>query len=198
MKSYSLRKRLMKAGTKVFAQKGYAGASVNEIARKAGASKPVLYYYFKNKEGLYLAILSHGFEERMRLMREAFETPTDWRNRLVKMVDSVLCMARQRQDLYKVTFHAAFAPKDEAPRGIQLQKKGRHAIEVFRNFLKQGLEERFFRKDVDLRVLAAALHGQLLFYALMQTLNPSALPPRLRAEEIVEIFLNGAKRKSNS
>ncbi|MFZ5806326.1 MAG: TetR/AcrR family transcriptional regulator [Verrucomicrobiota bacterium] len=194
MKSCSLRERLMEAGTKVFAQKGYAGASVNEIARKAGASKPVLYYYFKNKEGLYLAILSYGFEERMRLIREAFSAPADWRERLVKMVDAVLCMAQKRQDLCKVTFHAAFAPKEEAPRGIQLQKRGRRLIEAFQSFIKQGVKEEFFRKDTDVRMLAAALHGQLLFYGLMQMLNPSVLPPRLRAEEIVEIFLNGAKQ----
>ena len=47
------RARLLETATELFAEKGYAGASVREIVEKAGVSKPVLYYYFKSKEGLF-------------------------------------------------------------------------------------------------------------------------------------------------
>ena len=42
------RERLLETATELFAEKGYAGASVREIVEKAGVSKPVLYYYFKS------------------------------------------------------------------------------------------------------------------------------------------------------
>ncbi|MBW2208934.1 MAG: helix-turn-helix transcriptional regulator, partial [Deltaproteobacteria bacterium] len=44
---------LLEAATALFAQKGYAGTSVREIVERAGVTKPVLYYYFENKEGLF-------------------------------------------------------------------------------------------------------------------------------------------------
>jgi TetR/AcrR family transcriptional regulator len=51
------RERLLETAIGMFAEKGYAGTSVREIVEQAGVSKPVLYYYFNSKEGLFLAIL---------------------------------------------------------------------------------------------------------------------------------------------
>jgi AcrR family transcriptional regulator len=53
------RPRILEVATREFAQKGFAGARVEEIARGAGVSKQALYYYFKNKEALYDAVLAN-------------------------------------------------------------------------------------------------------------------------------------------
>lgn len=44
-------------GNRTFCPKGFAAASTREIVEAAGSPKPMLYYYFQNKEGLYLARL---------------------------------------------------------------------------------------------------------------------------------------------
>ncbi len=44
--------RLLKAAEELFSQKGFDGTSINEIAKQAGVNKPLIYYYFKSKEGL--------------------------------------------------------------------------------------------------------------------------------------------------
>ena len=56
------RKRLMVSAIGLFAEKGYASTSVREIVARAGVTKPVLYYYFKNKEGLLRSILDWASE----------------------------------------------------------------------------------------------------------------------------------------
>jgi AcrR family transcriptional regulator len=58
------RERLLETAIGMFAEKGYAGTSVREIVERAGVSKPVLYYYFQSKEGLFLAIL--GMAENLQ------------------------------------------------------------------------------------------------------------------------------------
>jgi AcrR family transcriptional regulator len=50
--------RILDVAIREFARKGLAGARVDEIARRAGVNKQLLYYYFKNKEGLYNAVLA--------------------------------------------------------------------------------------------------------------------------------------------
>ncbi len=50
----SVRQRLLRAASDLFAQKGYAATTVREIVAAVGVTKPVLYYYFGSKEGLYL------------------------------------------------------------------------------------------------------------------------------------------------
>ena len=68
------RERLLETATELFAEKGYAGASVREIVEKAGVSKPVLYYYFKSKEGLFYAILEWAADVQQKILNEIFET----------------------------------------------------------------------------------------------------------------------------
>ena len=57
MKMHDTRADLMDAATKVFVQKGFSGARVDEIGRQAKANKAMIYYHFGSKEGLYKAVL---------------------------------------------------------------------------------------------------------------------------------------------
>lgn len=63
----SVRKRLMDAAILLFTTRGYAATSVREIVEMAGVTKPALYYHFRSKEGIYLAIL----EDLVRIADEA-------------------------------------------------------------------------------------------------------------------------------
>ncbi|MFH1067768.1 MAG: TetR/AcrR family transcriptional regulator [bacterium] len=190
-KGLSPRERLLQAGIRVFAEKGYIAASVDEIVALAGLAKPALYYYFKNKEGLYHAVLAYGFDERLSLAQEALEKNGGWRERLTAFVRSVLMFSGEQNALFRITLQASLAPQGERPPHLPLQKMGRQNMDYFCAFFRRGIKEGFFKKEFDARALTAAFHGQLLFYVLLHNLDPAALPARLRAEDIVEIFLSG-------
>ena len=51
---------MVAAATRIFGRRGYAAASMDEIARASGITKPMLYAYFDSKEGLYLACMERG------------------------------------------------------------------------------------------------------------------------------------------
>ena len=68
------RARLLEAATALFAEKGYATTSVREIVARAGVTKPVLYYYFGNKEGLLQAILDWAADLQKALLQEVVDT----------------------------------------------------------------------------------------------------------------------------
>ncbi|RSK54703.1 TetR/AcrR family transcriptional regulator [Bacillus canaveralius] len=53
------RERIINAAINEFAQKGYENSSTNEIVKKAGISKGLLFHYFTNKKGLYLFLYGH-------------------------------------------------------------------------------------------------------------------------------------------
>jgi AcrR family transcriptional regulator len=55
-----------------FADKGLAGARVDEIAKKTSTSKHMIYYYFSSKEGLYRAVLERAYQS-FRLAEEAID-----------------------------------------------------------------------------------------------------------------------------
>lgn len=55
------RANLLEAGIRLFCRKGYTGVSVDEVVAKANCNKRMLYHYFGNKEGLYVAVLESVF-----------------------------------------------------------------------------------------------------------------------------------------
>ena len=68
----SLRKRLLDAATGVFAEQGFAGASMAAIGAAAGVSKGGVYFHFRHKEELFFTVLDHW---REALRRELLVAP---------------------------------------------------------------------------------------------------------------------------
>ena len=63
-----LRDRLIAAATIEFAESGYAGATLDGIAARAGVTKGGVYFHFAGKEELFFAVLDHWRERRRRLL----------------------------------------------------------------------------------------------------------------------------------
>jgi AcrR family transcriptional regulator len=68
------REQLLDIGRKLFAEKGFEGTSVEEIAATAGVSKPVVYEHFGGKEGLYAVVVDHELQKLLRAMTSALTT----------------------------------------------------------------------------------------------------------------------------
>jgi len=66
--------RILDAAQDVFATYGYQGATIDEVADRAGISKPNLHYYFKRKRDLYLAVLRRTLEIWLVPLRELDRT----------------------------------------------------------------------------------------------------------------------------
>ncbi|MFW5416554.1 TetR/AcrR family transcriptional regulator [Nocardiopsis sp. CNT-189] len=77
------RRQLLAAAQEVFVAQGYHQAAMDEIAERAGVSKPVLYQHFPGKLELYLALLEQHCEALVEKQREALESTTDNRDRVV-------------------------------------------------------------------------------------------------------------------
>ena len=60
---------ILKSALEVFSTYGYRGTTVDQVARKAGLSKPNLLYYFKRKEDIYVAVLEHTLDEWLKPLR---------------------------------------------------------------------------------------------------------------------------------
>ena len=69
--------QLLGAAREVFVAQGYHAAAMDEIAERAGVSKPVLYQHFPGKLELYLALLDEHSEKLVTAVREALASTTD-------------------------------------------------------------------------------------------------------------------------
>jgi AcrR family transcriptional regulator len=71
LEAVGMRARILEMATRLFVAQGYHGISMREIADACGISKPGLYYHFKDKEDLFLAILSENLSELEPIITEA-------------------------------------------------------------------------------------------------------------------------------
>lgn len=65
------REQLLDIGRTLFADKGYEGTSVEEIAARAGVSKPVVYEHFGGKEGLYAVVVDREMRQLLDMVTSA-------------------------------------------------------------------------------------------------------------------------------
>ncbi len=72
MSAATRRASIEDAATALFAERGYQGASIDEIARRSGVTPPVLYDHFASKQDLYRRLLERHFAELRQVWRENF------------------------------------------------------------------------------------------------------------------------------
>lgn len=65
------RKKILKAGLKVFALKGYYAAKISDIAQEAGLSHGLVYHYFKSKTKIIVELVSYAFDQSINVTRQA-------------------------------------------------------------------------------------------------------------------------------
>ncbi len=66
-------KLILEVAIKLFTTKGYAATKMEDVANEAGISKGLTYFYFKNKEDLYMAVTKKAFDELKSIFREIYK-----------------------------------------------------------------------------------------------------------------------------
>ncbi|WP_342319401.1 TetR/AcrR family transcriptional regulator [Corynebacterium mayonis] len=98
------RAQLIKIGRAAFAERGLDGVSVEEIAARAGVSKPVVYEHFGGKDGLYKAIVEEDTAELEVMILEAIAHGR-WRERIEGAIVAVLTFVEENTDGFILLVH---------------------------------------------------------------------------------------------
>ncbi|WP_460869198.1 TetR family transcriptional regulator [Rhodococcus aerolatus] len=95
------RHQLLTVGRAVFAEKGFDGATIEEVAARAGVSKPVVYEHFGGKEGLYAVVVDRERTDLLDRMTEALSTGHA-RERLEKAARAILTYVEESADGFRI------------------------------------------------------------------------------------------------
>ena len=136
------RQLILQAALKLFAEKGYAGTSVQEIVDAARVTKPALYYHFQNKADLYRALVDWAFEERFHLMQEAARQDATLGRQLANICAVSFEFIRKNRDLTRLAFATAFAARGEVPDEAQCFRKGKRNFDFIHDLIKKAVARR--------------------------------------------------------
>ncbi|MEC4019121.1 TetR/AcrR family transcriptional regulator [Streptomyces sp. H27-D2] len=98
-RSQARRAELIATGRKLFADTSYDALSMDDIARQAGVAKGLIYYYFKNKRGYYLAIIEESVAELVIRASSTHDLPPV--ERVHRTIDGYLRYAQHHQAAYR-------------------------------------------------------------------------------------------------
>ncbi len=140
------RQRLLESATALFAQKGYAAASVGEIVARAGVSRPVLYYYFGSKEGLFQAILEEAAQLQEALLSQAGRHGGPVLERLIYLCQMIHAEVVEQPHLFRLLHVLAFGPPQGSPQ-FDLEAFHWRMVEAMKNMVAQGQARGELRAD---------------------------------------------------
>lgn len=152
---------LLDAARDEFALNGYAGASMREVSERAGVTKASLYYHFRDKEALYIAVLQRVVLDLQSFIGGALSGPGGFQERLDRLGALVVEYLATRPGAGRLLV------REMADGGPYIQGPGRPAIAATlqrtREFLEAGMQAGDFRRR-DPRHLALSIVGLHLFY----------------------------------
>jgi AcrR family transcriptional regulator len=193
--SNTARTRLLEAGICLFAEKGYAGTSVREIVEKAGVSKPVLYYYFRNKQGIFQAILDYAAEEFEHILKDIVTTPGTVLERLLHFYQHFYQgILLKHQALYRMVRDAIFAPTREEP-SYDIQRFERSMSEAIKTIYQEGIEKGEVI-PADPEDIATLIMGLIDFCFHIDVFDPECRDPD-RPERLLLLAFNGFARDTH-
>jgi AcrR family transcriptional regulator len=100
------RAQLLSSALEVFSTQGFHAAAMDEIADRAGVSKPVLYQHFPGKLDLYLALLDQSCDKIIEASREALESTQDNKQRVAATMDAFYDYVSSAEGAFRLVFES--------------------------------------------------------------------------------------------
>jgi TetR/AcrR family transcriptional regulator len=198
------RAALLKAARAAFAEGGLEGARVDDIARRAGINKQLVYHYFGSKDGLYTAVLEavyHEIREQEAALRlDALPAEEAMR----KLIDFSFDYLAKTPDFVRILSDENAHHGRHLKGSAAVPEMNRPIIELIRKTLGRGVEEGVFRRGLDPFHVYLSIAGMSFFYfANIHTLarafnRPLETPAAMeeRRSHIVDFALNALRSRA--
>lgn len=183
-----LRERILVEATRLFAARGYHGIAMREIAEAAGLSKPGLYYHFKDKEDLFLAILGQNLDVIARIVAQAQAEPSA-RAQVRHLMGRLFDLAPTQRAIMRLANQEMVHLSPEAQLAFSQQYQ-QQFIGVIEAMLQAGVIRGELR-SMDASVATWILLGMLYPFFNAPQARGSESPEHL-IDQLLTVFFDGA------
>jgi len=178
----------MDAAARVFAERGFHGASTQDIADVLGIRQASLYYYFPSKEVALEEVCLRGVEGFLEAAIAISGAPGTARDKLARLIEAHLSPLLDRRD-YMRTFlnERQYLPNESRRRIGRLSRAYERLIE---DIVQAGVRDGELRLDIDCRITALALLGMTNAVSAWFGKEPKMTVEKI-ASEFVRLLLSG-------
>lgn len=192
-KKTKVKEKIARHALKLFVKKGYAGASVSEIARASGVTKPTIYYYFGSKRGLYESLIGEGIKMMNKALGHAAATPGDAAEKLIELARTHLKLYFTNRELALFFFGLVFGP-ESGRASLKFPEEGGHES-IYKEVVQKGVASGEFR-PVNPEGVHSLLEGSALVCIMMDLIRGRRSDEKdiLELEnDMIDIIIHGMK-----
>ncbi len=196
------RAQLLAAAGAEFARYGLGGARVDRIAATARANKRMLYYYFRDKEALFLAALEARYAHIRNAERQLDLEKVAPRTALKRLVTFTWNYFLEHPEFITLLNSENLHRGRHLARSTEIAKMHSPLVEILRNVLKRGEKDNVFRRGVDPVQLYISIAAESYFYLsnrytlahvfARDLMSPAAL--RARVRHSTQMIINALRR----
>jgi len=171
------RQRLLQEAAQLFAERGFAGTDIAEIASRAGVSKGSIYTYFESKDDLYLYVCRDGIAQSRRAVYGQLDPSWDVYRQLDHIFRAGVTFVRAHPE-YVILYINVASPGMARFADALSREVETFTAEHLTRLIRQGMEQGDVRADVDVEIAAFAINS--IYITLLESLVSPHFRIRLR------------------
>ncbi len=144
-----VRRNILDVALREFADKGYSGARVDEIAAKTATSKRMIYYYFKDKEGLFVAVLEEAYAGIRRIEQTLDLEGLAPADALRRLTEFTFDYQNANPDFVRLVMVENIHNATHLEHSERIQGLNVSVIETLEAVYRRGVAEGTFREGID-------------------------------------------------
>jgi AcrR family transcriptional regulator len=161
------RNEILEVATREFAERGYAGARVDEIAARMRTTKRMIYYYFGGKEQLFVAVLERAYAEIRRAEQAVDVDQLDPLAALRRIAELTFDHHESHPDFIRLVSIENIHRARHMAKSAAIANLGTPAIDVLARILERGRVEGVITREID----AVDLHMMISAFCVFRVAN---------------------------
>jgi AcrR family transcriptional regulator len=193
---------ILEVATAEFADKGLAGARIDEIAAATRTSKRMIYYHFESKEALYLAVLEAAYRRIRAIEAGLHLDDLEPEDALRKLVAFTFDYQHDNEPFIRLVMNENMQRGEYLAKSTTIQELNVPAIDAVRRVYERGVKSKVFRRGidpVDLHMSISALSffnvaNRYTFALIFKRDLTSAAALRARRDSVIEMIVRYVRR----
>jgi TetR/AcrR family acrAB operon transcriptional repressor len=193
------RRQLMDVALKVFSTRGYAAARLSDIAAEAGVTRGAVYWHFKNKQGLFFAILTEMANPFVQTATEVLGSDLEPGHKIRELIRRVKD-ATDNSETFLDQREVAIRFMAEHPHGFEefhrhifrdMESLTKRITDTIRDAQRSGQ----IRDDIDASIMTGLIGAALRGSAMGKAVDGMDLLPRGTSEAMVDLLMRGLETR---
>lgn len=183
--------RLLNSALRLFSQQGYEGTSIREIIEGAGVTRPVLYYYFENKEDLFRRLFETKFSQLIERIENAATAEGTSIGRLKGIITGAFELAEENSEAVRLILQGLFSPPEQGP-PLDRNRLMKQRFRIVESVIRSGLDNKELSGG-DSQSLTLVFLGIMDMHLMAKSNRADTRLSKEQACSLVDLFIAGAK-----